>query len=93
MTEGERQKVRERLEAQSAHAQELLEPYRDNLTKLARALVNQGYLTGEEVGHFLPDLTSAAHSGGSVRPSISPEQTTRVTSVEGAQDRLTVQHP
>jgi hypothetical protein len=93
MTEGERQKVRERLEAQSARAQDLLEPHRHNLTKLARALVNQGYLTGEEVGHFLPDLTSAAHSGGSVRPSISPEQTTRVTSVEGAQDRLTVQHP
>lgn len=56
ITEGERQKVCERLETQSVRAQNLLKPYSDSLTKLARALVDQGYLTGEEVGHFLPNL-------------------------------------
>ena len=56
MTEGERQKVGQRLEAQSARSVALLETCLDPLDRIARALINQGQLSGDEVGCMLPDI-------------------------------------
>lgn len=56
MTEGERENVSQRLEAQSARAHVLLEPHRDTLDRIARALIDHVHLSGEEVGHMLPEI-------------------------------------
>ena len=56
MTDGERVNVRQRLEAQSARAHVLLKPHRDALQRIAQALIDQGHLSGEEVGRMLPEI-------------------------------------
>ncbi len=85
MSEGERRNVSQRLETQSARAQKLVEPYRDAVAKIARALVEQGHLSGHEVGRFLPDLEGVIDADRPVRLALSPEQATGTHTVEGMQ--------
>lgn len=56
MTDGEREKVSQRLETQSARAHVLLEPHRDTLERIAQALIDQGHVSGKDISHFLPHI-------------------------------------
>ena len=64
MTDGERENVSQRLETQSARAHVLLEPHRDTLERIAQALINQGHLSGDEVGRMLPEVDASGGENG-----------------------------
>ncbi|TGD64159.1 hypothetical protein EYC08_12130 [Tabrizicola sp. WMC-M-20] len=65
------------LEAQSARSIALLEPYRAALTNLADALVDRGFLSGAEVGHFLPDLDLSGDADNGAHSSLVRRCATR----------------
>lgn len=76
MTDGERENVSQRLESQSARAHVLLEPHRDTLDRIARALVDHGHLSGEEVGCMLPEIeVPGGENGGDQAWSPGPHAT------------------
>lgn len=59
MTDGEREKVSQRLEIQSARAHVLLAPHRDALQRIAQALIDQGHVSGKDISHFLPHIDTS----------------------------------